>query len=794
MDIELGVGMDGGEAARRILEQRSIPVVFLTAYSGQGALEKVSGINRYGYVLKNSGEYLLKSTIETALRLFNEQENLKISNIELRENEEKYHTTFVTSPDSISITTLEGVYVDINESYTRLTGFTREDIIGRSVSEIEIWAIKDQLVKLMKELRKSGFAENMESVFKCKDGTIKSSFISSRIIKINDKPHILSLTRDFTERNRALEALRKSEENLATAQARAHFGSWELNFSNNNVTWSDEMYRIFGVRPEGGPMVNIEQLELVIHPEDMELVKNNEYRIINEKQSFVSEYRIIRFNDKALRWLESMFEPLVDERGEVTGIFGTALDITERKLVVEALHKSEASLAAAQARSHLGSWEVDVIQRKMFWSDEMYRLLGIDPGTGNPSMDSFIRGIHPDERAKITRDAFQAITDHQQFKNEYRIVRPDGNVRWVESHGEPVFDSTGRLTQIVGTLLDITERKLADDALRESEEKFRSIAENISDVIFITDAGGIITYLSDSVINVFGYSPEEMEGHFFGEYLDEQELQRVFPLFQHAIQTGLPARNIDLIVKRKDNKTFNAELSSSLIKKGDKVTGSLGLIRDISDRKLVEEKIRNLLYEKELLLKEVHHRIKNNMSVMISLLSLQADNIKDPVASSALMDARTRMQSMGVLYDKLYRSENFTEMPIREYLSPLINEIVGMFPKRSIIAVEQNIEEFNLSYKLLSSIGIMTNEIITNTLKHAFVGRDNGVIKVTFFVKEKFATLIIEDNGIGMPESIDVKTSAGFGLQLVELLTQQIGGKIKIERNSGTRFIVEFAV
>lgn len=152
------------------------------------------------------------------------------------------------------------------------------------------------------------------------------------------------------------------------------------------------------------------------------------------------------------------------------------------------------------------------------------------------------------------------------------------------------------------------------------------------------------------------------------------------------------------------------------------------------------------------------------------------------------------MQSMGVLYDKLYRSESFVEMSIRDYLLPLVDEIVAMFPKRAEIKIEKNVDDFYLPYRVLSPIGILANEILTNTIKHAFKGRTDGVIIVTFSVISKCAVLIIQDDGIGIPEPEDMENSSGFGLQLVRMLTTQIGGRMSIDREGGTRFKLEFKV
>jgi len=193
-------------------------------------------------------------------------------------------------------------------------------------------------------------------------------------------------------------------------------------------------------------------------------------------------------------------------------------------------------------------------------------------------------------------------------------------------------------------------------------------------------------------------------------------------------------------------------------------------------------------------LKEVHHRIKNNMTTMMSLLSLQSSTLKDPLAIAALQDARSRLQSMGVLYDKLYRSEGFRDISIRDYLPPLINEIAGQFPGRDLVTIETDMADFSLGTAVLSSLGIIVNELITNAMKYAFTGRDEGVIRVSSSLHDNIVTLVCEDNGIGIPESIDIDKSSRFGLQLVALLAKQLKGSIRLERGRGAKFILEFRV
>lgn len=203
-------------------------------------------------------------------------------------------------------------------------------------------------------------------------------------------------------------------------------------------------------------------------------------------------------------------------------------------------------------------------------------------------------------------------------------------------------------------------------------------------------------------------------------------------------------------------------------------------------------KLNFLLKEKEILLREVHHRIKNNMASVMGILALHSYTLKDPDAVNALQDAYNRLNSICKLYDKLYRSENFSELPVKTYLECLSEEILLNFPKNKNIELKKEIQDFIISVEISFALGIIVNEILTNTMKYAFEGRTDGQILITAVSDEKSASLTIQDNGVGMPESFDICTAKGFGMSLIKMMTEQIKGKIQIERENGTKFTIEF--
>jgi len=196
--------------------------------------------------------------------------------------------------------------------------------------------------------------------------------------------------------------------------------------------------------------------------------------------------------------------------------------------------------------------------------------------------------------------------------------------------------------------------------------------------------------------------------------------------------------------------------------------------------------------------KEVHHRIKNNMSTIYGLLNLQAESIKDTSGRDALLDAGSRVQSMMVLYDKLYHTTDFQRISIKNFIPSLVDEILINFPNAGVVTIEKKIDDIVLDVKKLQTLGIIINELLTNIMKYAFNGKSNGKINISVSQNSKTNAntifLVVEDDGNSIPETVDFKNSTGFGLTLVALLTKQLKGNIQIERVNGTRITLEFAM
>jgi two-component sensor histidine kinase len=200
------------------------------------------------------------------------------------------------------------------------------------------------------------------------------------------------------------------------------------------------------------------------------------------------------------------------------------------------------------------------------------------------------------------------------------------------------------------------------------------------------------------------------------------------------------------------------------------------------------------LAEKEILLREVHHRIKNNIASIGGLISLQMQAVTNSEAIAVLQDAIGRVNSMRILYDKLLLTEGYKDVSVKNYVESLIASVVALSPDNAKVTIDQQIADFQLDQKRLSPLGIIINELLTNIMKHAFINRDSGLIKISLTHIDKHAMLTIQDDGNGLPPGFDLNESKGFGLMLVKMLSQQLGGRFTIKKQKGTRCTVTFDV
>jgi PAS domain S-box-containing protein len=332
---------------------------------------------------------------------------------------------------------------------------------------------------------------------------------------------------------------------------------------------------------------------------------------------------------------------------------------------------------------------------------------------------------------------------------------------------------------------------IGKESLQASEDRYEAIIRASMDGFLASDNQARIVDVNDAYCRMSGYPRERMLAMGIADlddrYKDNETLHEIKQRITEQGGDRFESRH-----RRADGTTFEVEVS--VFPQG-KDGHLLCFVRDITERKEAEAKIAGLLSEKETLLREVQHRVKNNLNAMQSLLSIQAAHAKDKASATVLMDAQSRLGSMSLLYDKLYRREGLVELSLKEYLPALVAQITDLFPNRLSIRAETLVDDLVLPVKTLSTLGILINELITNAMKHAFVGRETGTISVRGSRSGDRVVISVEDDGVGMPEGSDSPASSGFGLKLARLLAEQLDASLLVEpAAAGTRIVLEFGI
>ncbi len=364
---------------------------------------------------------------------------------------------------------------------------------------------------------------------------------------------------------------------------------------------------------------------------------------------------------------------------------------------------------------------------------------------------------------------------------------------------EKSFDGiSGYLKQLIeGLRAEVKERKLATLALRESEEKYKALIQHSNAIILRLDTAGRITYANDYALDFFGFRAEELIG--------KKAVGTVIPYIDSA-GSDLEDMMESLI---KDPELYHKNENENIRKDGSrarilwsnreifnddgKYAGVMSIGTDITDRTIAERRVQKLLDEKELILREVHHRLKNNMNTIAGILFLQSETVSDEMAAAALKEAHSRILSMMLIYDRLFRSSEFSGMQTRSFFTDLISGIGSTFPGFGDIKLITEIDDCRLNSGVLIPLGIIINELLTNAYKYAFTDGREGEIKITFLeLGEGRYSLVFRDNGVGLPEETGPGQSKGFGLNLIYLLAQQFGGTVKVDCDGGSAFTINF--
>lgn len=404
--------------------------------------------------------------------------------------------------------------------------------------------------------------------------------------------------------------------------------------------------------------------------------------------------------------------------------------------------------------------------------------------------------IFPKEQADFfTQKDRDVLNGGQVLDIPEEFINTPSGTRILHTKKIPVMNKEGLPEYLLGISEDITDKKESEKIIRENIERYHRLTQTVPgalyDYVLHSDGTSQMLFMSAKCNEIFEVEAEDVmkDMTILWNLIHPEDIERFRRESKEAVYSkdhfSIEARFI--MPSKKEKWVQVTSRPNPKTNPNDNAVWS-GFAIDITFRKVAEERIKTLLKEKEILLREVHHRIKNNMLTITSLLYLQTESLQDQAAIAALNDAVSRIQSMVLLYDKIYMSSNYNELSLFDYLVPLIDEIVNNFPTYHIVKVEKMIEDIILPTSTLFSIGIILNELITNAMKYAYLGKESGILKVSAYQKNDQIIFKVEDDGVGI--SNEQESKKGFGLQLVQMLSKQIHGHFIIEQSKGSQFIL----
>ena len=467
-------------------------------------------------------------------------------------------------------------------------------------------------------------------------------------------------------------------------------------------------------------------------------------------------------------------------------------DVDERKRAEVALRASE-----EKYRLHLENisdviYSLDTELNVISVSPSVEKALGYKPEEliGKPFTNLSI--ITPESLRTAYSNIPRILAGEATSSTIYEFLTKDGRKVTAEVSGTPMFRE-GKIIGLVAVARDITERKRMEDALRASEARFATVFYSSPVSIAITRLDdNTLMEINEAWLKITGYGREESVGHTPHElnmWADPAERsQLILRLREQGIVQGF-----EIKVRRKSGEIANLLMSAERIDvAGDPCLLTMAL--DITQRQQAEEKVRASLKEKEVLLRELHHRVKNNMQIISSLLNLQSAHVADPAAVQMFKDTQRRIKSMALVHEKLYQSQSLSTIEFDGYLESLAVHLFHSYENEaSGIELVTNMDRILLDIQTAIPCGLLVNELLSNALKHAFPGDRKGRIELELRrLEDDRIFLRVKDDGIGLPGGFDIHKAQTLGIQIVADLVSQLDGTLEISGDGGTEFRIIF--
>ena len=597
------------------------------------------------------------------------------------------------------------------------------------------------------------------------------------------------------QRQFADSALMQSEERLRLALDAAHMGTFDWDIPHNHITGSRWHEELWGFKPGefDGSYAAFAQR---VHPDDMPGINIEIARCIAARVAFAHEFRVV-WPDGSIHWIAGRGEFTFGAEGQPQRMRGAVVEISERKLAEEQLRLSETNLAIT----------LNSIGDAVISTDAAGLITHMNPTaerfTGWPLAEALAQPLTAVFRIinALTRlpstNPVELVMERGEvvgLANHTALLARDGREYQIADSGAPIRNEAGQIVGVVLVFSDVTEKYRVEEALRASETRFRAIVENEPECVKVVGANGKLLEMNAAGLAMLeADSLAEAQAFGLAEFLLPQYRAAFLALHKSVIAGNQGILEFEVTGLRGSRRWL--ETHAAPLRDADgHISMMLGITRDITTRKQTELALQTSLLEKTALLNEVHHRVKNNLQVITSLLRLEAGRSSQPDTKAVLGDMQGRIRSMALLHETLYRSGTFAEVDLGAYLNQLASQSFrALLTDASSVRLQLDLSSIKVSLDQATPCGLIVTELISNCLKHGFPdGRTGEVIIALQPLDGEKWCLSVSDTGVGLPDNFEARQKNSLGLQLVSSLATQLGGNLVI--GPGAVFAVSFTV
>ncbi len=733
----------------------------------------------------------------------NDVSKLKNTKNSLHSNESDYRLLIEGLRDLVVKIDNEGRFLYVSPSYCHMFAKTEEELLGKNFMPLVHEEDRESTSKSLESIYKPPYTSYHEQRAMTKDGWRWLAWSNKAVLDDDENViAIIGVGRDITRNKNHEIVLKESEEKYRTLYSSMNEGLaiHKLIFDDNQVPVD---YEIIDVNPSYEEILGIKRTDIV--------GKKASQAYNTKKAPYLDFYSKVAQNRKSTQF-ETYFEPMdkyfnISVFSPSKGTFATVFeDITNNKKAEESLRKSE-------EKYKIMVKDLKIAQKAMKESERNYREL-VDYSSvaifksnlkgdilfANEAMAHIFHYDDLDELKKgnilkLYKNPEDRLTLIHDLKKEGRIT--DYEVETIGKNGKVVnviLSASLKNDVLSGMFMDITDRKKYESKLKESEMQISVIFNTVSSGIVLVDSEGSIQLANQHLSELFGFTLSELTNMSYLDLISTNERKDAETSMIKLINGETEFVRLERLYQRKDNSTFWGELTGSRILNEDgTLKGLIGVITDITDRKKADDALKESLNEKEVLLREIHHRVKNNMQIISSLLNLQIQFEDFDETVSVLRESQGRIKSMSIVHEKLYRSDSFTKINFKEYLTSLISDIFYSYGvNKGLIKWNLDIEDLHMGFDTAIPLGLIINKLVTNSVKYAFPEGRKGKIEIILKLKDENYFLTVMDDGVGIPDNIKPKETETLGLQLINSLINQLDGNIELDRSHGTKYKITF--